>query len=600
MKKFFRFCILIGLMLGLVLLSSRFMGVKAQTPVDPYDPRAEGVVSGYLCIDSESGIISGVAPGITLEELNIRSLPGDLTTASETLATGTVLTSQAAGQELTLILSGDLNGDGDVTISDMLMVKSYILGAELTEQATIAGNVNYDGDVSISDFLNIKASLLGMNQITFRDSTARQPMILLAPGETQAWGVEAAQYISDNAYIAAIDPEGKITAGAAEGTTFVYAKDENGTILSRAAVTVLEGGLSLSLEREQYALCPDQQVQVKPGLDHPVSAAVTWESSDSSICSVSPEGVLTGHAFGDAVIRATLPSGRYALTSVRVMPAIEEMDFEKHLYKLKPGTTRQTQLNLLPLDAGEEVIWTSSDDTIATVSETGALTGIKYGTVTVTATGRYSGRTASCSVKVCDVKQVALTFDDGPGPYTNKLLDWLKEHEVKVSFFVVGQRLNSYKSQLKRIVDEGHELGYHSYSHKQQTSLSTAKIISDFESTNQNAIDITGAGFTLWRTPGGGYNQRVLDAVPLPHIMWAVDTLDWKTRDKEAVYRAITRSSDDGEIVLLHDIHKTSVDGAIKAMEEMLAGEYEFLTVTELLSRDGTPPQPHTSYKKAP
>ena len=149
-------------------------------------------------------------------------------------------------------------------------------------------------------------------------------------------------------------------------------------------------------------------------------------------------------------------------------------------------------------------------------------------------------------------------------------------------------------------MDEGHELGYHSYSHKQQTSLSTEKIISDFELCNQKAIDAAGEGFTLWRTPGGGYNQRVLDAVPLPHIMWTVDTLDWKTRNATAVYNSIIKSSDDGEIILLHDIHKTSVQGAIKAMKEMLAGDYEFLTVTELLSRNGTPPQPSTSYKKAP
>lgn len=600
MKNFFRFCILTGLVLGIVLLPSRFIGVRAQTPVEPYDPQREGVVSGYLCIDGESGRISGVAPGVTLAQLNARCLPGDLTAEGESLVTGSVLTSATADRVLTLVITGDLNGDGDVSVSDMLMIKSYVLGGELTEEALLAGDVNYDGDVTVSDFLSVKAYVLRMRDIGFRDTDTREPMILLAPGETQDWGVEGAAYFSDNAAVATIDPSGKIAAGEAEGTTFVYARAADGTVIARAAVTVLEGGLSLTLEREQYALCPDQQLQVKPGLDHPVSAAVTWESSDDSICSVSPEGVLTGHQFGDAVIRATLPSGRYALTSVRVMPAIEEMDFEKHLYKLKPGTTRQTQLNLLPLDAGEEVIWTSSDDTVATVSGTGELTGHKYGTVTVTATGRYSGRTASCSVKVCDLKQVALTFDDGPGPYTDKLLDWLKDNEVKVTFFVVGQRLNSYKSQLKRIVDEGHELGYHSYSHKQQTSLSTEKIISDFESTNQTAIDITGKGFTLWRTPGGGYNQRVLDAVPLPHIMWAVDTLDWKTRNKESVYRAITRSSDDGEIVLLHDIHKTSVDGAIKAMEEMLEGDYEFLTVTELLSRGGTPPQPHTSYKKAP
>lgn len=596
MKKFLQFFTIAGL-LSSFLLPACFTGVRAADAVR-YDPLEEGIVSGYLCIDEENDYIRGVAPGTTLEDLNRLSLPGDLTASSEILATGTVLSSAAAGRELTLVLTGDLNGDGDVSISDMLMVKSYILGSELTELATAAGDVNYDGDVSISDFLSIKAYILQMREIDFLDTGNRAPLVLLATGEAQAWNASGAAYISDADGIATVDAEGRITA-AGEGTTFVYALDETGAVIDRTAVTVLSEGLTLSLDRESYALCPEQTVSVLPKLNHPVSAAITWESSDSSICSVTQEGVLTGHGFGDAVIRATLPSGSCAEATVRVMPPITEMDFEKHLYKLKPGTTRQTVLNLLPLDAGEEVIWTSSDPAVATVSDTGVLTGIKYGTVTVTATGRYSQRTASCTVKVCDLKQVAITFDDGPSKYTPVLLDWLKENEIKATFFVVGSRLPSFQTALKRIVDEGHELGYHSYSHKYHPGMTSEKITSDFEKSNQMAIDTTGQGFTLWRSPGGNYNQRVLDAIPLPHIMWAVDTRDWDTLNKQAVYNAIIRNSDDGEIILLHDLYKTSVDGAIKAMEEMIAGDYEFLTVTELLSRDGTPPQPHTSYKRA-
>ena len=590
MKKFLGFCI------GAAVLAGLYLGQTVAAT--QYDPETEGVVSGYLCIDGENGYITGIAPGATVEELNSRSLPGDLTTADETLATGTVLTSQAADRQLTAIVTGDLNGDGDVTISDMLMVKSYILGAELETLAMQAGDVNYDQDVTISDFLGIKSYLLGRSDIGYRDSSDREPLILLAPTQSQSWNMTAAAYRSDNEEIATVDETGKITAAAC-GTTFVYALDEAQQPMARTAVTVLEGGLTVTADKDTYALCPDQQLQVSYRLNHPVSAALTWETADGSICAVDQEGVMTGGSFGDTKIRATLPGGGYAEVEVRVMPEITEMDFENHLYKLKPNTTKNTVLNLQPLDAGEEVLWTSSDPSIATV-ESGVITGYKYGTVTVTATGRYTQRTASCTVKVCNLKQVAITFDDGPGGYTPKLLDFLKENEIKATFFVVGQRMDSYKSSLKRIVDEGHELGYHSYSHKQQTSLTTAKIISDFESCNQKAIDITGAGFTLWRTPGGGYNQRVLDAVPLPHIMWTVDTLDWKTRNTTAVYNSIIKSSDDGEIILLHDIHKTSVEGAIKAMKEMQAGDYEFLTVTELLSRNGTPPQPSTSYKKAP
>lgn len=596
MKKFFK-NLTFALCLPALLLCSR---AKAVENTAVYDPSRDGIVSGYLCIDREGGYLTGIAPGTTLGDLNSRSLPGDLTASTETIATGTVLTSPSANQSLTAILTGDLNGDGEVSISDMLLVKSHILGAELENLAMLAGDVNYDGGVSISDFLAIKSNLLGRSRISFRASDDREPLMLLAPGQTLSWTVAAASYTCDHTEIATVDAQGMITAGAAEGTTLVYALDETGAVLARTAVTVLEGGLTVTADKDTYALCPEQTLQVGFSLNHPVSAALTWETRDDAVCSVDQTGLLTGHSFGDTVVRATLPGGSYAEVAVKVMPPITELDFENHLYKVKPNATKQTVLSIFPEDTGEEILWSTSDPTVATVSVTGELTGHKYGTATITATGRYSGLTATCSVKVCDVKQVAITFDDGPGPYTPQLLDWLKENEVTVSFFVVGQRLNSYKSYLKRIVDEGHELGYHSYAHKQQTGMTSAKITSDFELTNQTAIDITGQGFTLWRSPGGGYNQRVLDAIPLPHIMWTVDTRDWESRNADAVYNMIMRYTDDGEIVLLHDIHKTSVQGAIRAMEEMLEGDYEFLTVTELLSRNGTPPQPSTSYKRAP
>ena len=97
-------------------------------------------------------------------------------------------------------------------------------------------------------------------------------------------------------------------------------------------------------------------------------------------------------------------------------------------------------------------------------------------------------------------------------------------------------------------------------------------------------------------TPGGAFDARVLQAVYLPHIRWSVDTLDWKYRDTYQVYTNIMKDVRDGSIVLLHALYKTSVEGAKLAMDELWAGDYEFLTVTELLSRDGTPPAPSKNY----
>ena len=191
--------------------------------------------------------------------------------------------------------------------------------------------------------------------------------------------------------------------------------------------------------------------------------------------------------------------------------------------------------------------------------------------------------------------QVALTFDDGPSTHSAKLLDFLKKNDIHVTFFLVGNRINSYPGTVKRQAAEGHEIGYHSYGHESQTGLSSERITSDFKKADKILSDLTGKHFTLWRTPGGDYNDRVLKAVPLPHIMWSVDTKDWQSRNASSVYHAI-RKAKDGDIVLLHDLYSSTVDGAIKAMEEMNKGDYEFLTVTELLSRKGKAPEKSTNY----
>lgn len=599
MKKIFGIFWIITVILG-ILPAALSVKAQADTGAAWYDPATEGVVSGYLCIDADAGRITGLTPGVSLAQLNTRSMPGDLVASADTIATGTTLTSTAAGQTLTAVVTGDINGDGNVTITDLLMVKSYILGGKLDDLAAVAGDVNYDNEVTISDFLGIKSCLLEKSKITPQTTNSAEPLIILDLKETQTWGVAAESYCDDGSGIITISADGTITAGRREGTGFVYGLDTEGNVIARAAVTVLKGGLTVKLDNATYAPAPGKSLRATATLNHPVSAKLHWETDDPTVCSVTKSGKLTGHTPGSTTLRVTLPNGHFAEAPIRVIPPITSMDFETHLHKLKPGTTRQLPLVVAPADSGEAFIWTSSNPSIATVSDRGVVTAIKKGTVTITAKGKYTGQVAKCSVKVCNVIQIAMTFDDGPSAYTPRLLDWLKENEVKVSFFLVGNRIPSYKNTVKRMASEGHEIGYHSYAHKFQPGLSTEQIISDYNKSNKTLNSLTGQGFTLWRTPGGNYNDRVLNAIKLPHIMWTLDTRDWKSLNTQAVYKAIINQADDGEIILLHDLYKSSVNGAIKAMTEMLAGDYEFLTVTELLSRNGTPPAPSKTYRRAP
>lgn len=566
-----------------------FLSVSAQ-PTDRYDPSLEGILSDYYTV--EQGWITGIAPGTPVSGLLSVCTPVGVTAEGETVVTGTQL-SYGEDLRLTAVVRGDLNGDGAATVTDFLLQKAFLLGQELTPLQLAAGDLNGDGSLTVTDFLMLKSHLLGQEVI--RASYTGGRLFLLEPGKSVSWQVAGASgYITDSAAPFTVDSAGTVTASGLEGTAFVYALAQDGSVLQRQLVTVLSQPLTLELGTERCRVTLGQSLTLTPSFNHPVDAAVTWSTSDPAVATVE-NGVITGVSFGEARVTAALENGFRAELSVTVAPPTTELRIERKLYKVKPGCSRQLALTVLPAESNEEVIWTTSDPAIATVAADGTVTGVAYGTVTVTATGRYSGLSASCSVKVCNVKQVALTFDDGPSPQTARLLDFLKEQDIRVTFFLVGSRISTYKNTVCREVNEGHEIAYHSYSHQNQTGLTTEKIKSDLKKSDQLLYELTGAHFTLWRTPGGNYNARVLEAVELPHIMWSRDTLDWKNRNAYSVYASV-RNAKDGDIVLMHDLYGTTVDGAIMAMKEMLAGDYEFLTVTELLSRDGTPPENSVNY----
>ena len=588
MKKF------LGLLVAALLLLIPLQGMTAQE-ISRYDPATEGILSEYYQI--ENGYITGILPGTSTAKVSNACVPAGVTASGGTVATGTIFT--YGEKSLTAVVTGDLNGDGKLTITDMLMLKSALLGETLSQAAAVAGDLNHDGHVSITDFLKAKACLLSLDQLTGVDMGA---LTLVVPGLADSWTVDVpgvAGYESADTGIVTIDETGRINAVGKTGSAFLYAVDSGGNVLERRMVTVLDEPLKMTANVTEVGLVPGQSQTVKITFNHPVSPSIQWSTTNSGIASVSG-GKITAKGVGKATITATLSNGQTAQVSVSVVPPITNLNIERTLYKVKPGHTKEPLLQLQPVSSGEEIIWTTGDPTIATVSSTGVVTGVKYGTTTITATGKYSGLTDSCQVKVCDVKQVALTFDDGPAPRTDDLLDFLKENDLRVTFFLVGNRMSYYTTEVKREAAEGHELGYHSYDHSTQTALSSARITSDFQKSDNLLYELTGKHFTVWRTPGGAYNTRVLNSVPLPHILWSDDTLDWQTRNAYSVYSSIIRMAGDGDIILLHDLHNTTVEGAMRAMKEMNEGDYEFVTVSELLSRNGNEPENGKNYNRAP
>ncbi len=198
------------------------------------------------------------------------------------------------------------------------------------------------------------------------------------------------------------------------------------------------------------------------------------------------------------------------------------------------------------------------------------------------------------SVKVDGVDpsrpMVALTFDDGPGIYTERLLDCLKKNDAKATFFMVGSNVPYYKSAVKKMADMGCELGNHSYSHASFTSLSNASIASEISRTSANIRQAAGRGPTLARLPyGNGHaTSRVLSALGLPSIYWSIDTRDWANTGNPAhTVSEVLNNVRSGDIVLMHDIHYSTIVAAEQIIPELKRRGYQLVTVSQLANYKG-------------
>lgn len=206
----------------------------------------------------------------------------------------------------------------------------------------------------------------------------------------------------------------------------------------------------------------------------------------------------------------------------------------------------------------------------------------------------------SCNV---DGSVVAMTFDDGPHPkLTPRLLDMLKERNIKATFFVIGKCVAEYPDIAKRIVDEGHEIANHSWSHPQLTKLSPAAFDTEISQTNDAIEKATGVRPVTMRPPYGAINagltKRLNEEYGLSVILWSVDPLDWKIRKSDHVSSHIIKNTAPGAIILAHDIHASTVDAMPAALDTLQSKGYKFATVSELIALD-RPAAPKTESPKA-
>lgn len=187
-------------------------------------------------------------------------------------------------------------------------------------------------------------------------------------------------------------------------------------------------------------------------------------------------------------------------------------------------------------------------------------------------------------------KLIALTFDDGPSYYTPRLLDGLKERGAKATFFILGEMANNAPDTVRREFREGHQVAQHTYSHVQLTAKTDEEIKSQLSRTDAILNNILGKEFKYsLRPPYGDYNARVLSLIGRPAFNWSIDPVDWRDRNADTVCSRIVNAAFDGAIILVHDIHATTIPGALRAIDILQAQGYEFVTISELFRRRGVP-----------
>ncbi|MBP5865940.1 polysaccharide deacetylase family protein [Streptomyces scabiei] len=181
------------------------------------------------------------------------------------------------------------------------------------------------------------------------------------------------------------------------------------------------------------------------------------------------------------------------------------------------------------------------------------------------------------------VKCIALTFDDGPAaPETANLLTHLARYRARVTFFTVGQNVAAHPDLVRAEARAGHEIGNHSWNHPDLTRLSPRQVASQLHRTSAAIKAATGRAPTLVRPPYGAINHTVKSVTTLSPVLWDVDTEDWKYRDPARVARTVIDKAQPNDVVLLHDIHPTSVAAVPEILRTLSARGYHFVTVSHL------------------
>ena len=200
------------------------------------------------------------------------------------------------------------------------------------------------------------------------------------------------------------------------------------------------------------------------------------------------------------------------------------------------------------------------------------------------ATAEYLQQYDSLYCVPTEEKVLYLTFDAGfENGNTGKILDALKKHQVKATFFLVGNYFETQPDLVKRMVEEGHTVGNHTYSHVKLSGMAPEAACEEIRKTSDLIQEITGKPAEYIRPPFGEWDKSLECGLTLFPVLWTVDTLDWTTENVSDVVRRGTEKVKDGDVILLHDCYASSVKAALEIIDTLKSRGFQFVTADELI-----------------
>ena len=190
----------------------------------------------------------------------------------------------------------------------------------------------------------------------------------------------------------------------------------------------------------------------------------------------------------------------------------------------------------------------------------------------------------SASATPVETPKIALTFDDGPSAaWTPALLDGLKERGVKATFFLIGENADKNPEIVKRMAEEGHLIGNHTYHHVELTKVSENEARLELADTSAVIDRITGKEPEYMRPPFGTWQRKLEQDIQMLPVLWTIDPLDWTTENQDEIVNKVVTEAEENDIILLHDCYKSSIEAGLRIVDILQEEGFVFVTVDELL-----------------